>query len=170
MSSSRLLSACRVSRRRALINASTPSCFYSQKPKFTPLSKDNLNVSKVTGTPNRQTFTLLAMLLATTMCGAVGGFSIAQSVDTPPTENTKAPKYGTVEDFKQAIKELQEALPRDGGVSTDPADLVIHGESPYHHHDGTQTCSLQIFSLKYDQAYLIVSLSIRKAPKMSSKL
>ncbi|KAJ7933827.1 FAD-linked oxidase-like protein [Mycena leptocephala] len=25
---------------------------------------------------------------------------------------------------------------RDGGVSTDEADLIIHGESPYHHHDG----------------------------------
>ncbi|KAJ7020023.1 FAD-linked oxidase-like protein [Mycena alexandri] len=46
-----------------------------------------------------------------------------------------APKYGTAEDFKLAIEELKDALPREGGVSTVQADLVIHGESPYHHHD-----------------------------------
>ncbi|KAJ6594470.1 FAD-binding domain-containing protein [Mycena capillaripes] len=131
MSSSRLVWVCRVSRQRAPINASAPS-FYSRGLKSTALPK--YNAPKVT--LNRQTLSLLAMLLATTTCGAVGGYSIAQSTAVPSTENTKPLKYGTAQDFIQAIKELQEALPRDGGVSTDPADLVIHGESPYHHHDG----------------------------------
>lgn len=84
------------------------------------------------------------------MCGAVGGYGIAHSTGIPSMENTQTPKYGTAEDFKLAIKELKDALPRDGGVSTDEADLIIHGESPYHHHDGSGIFSGQFFVLKYE--------------------
>jgi D-lactate dehydrogenase (cytochrome) len=70
------------------------------------------------------------------MCGAVGGYSIAHSTGATSIQATQTPKYGTAEDFKLAAKELKEALPRDGAVSTDNADLVIHGGSPYHYHDG----------------------------------
>jgi hypothetical protein len=85
---------------------------------------------------NRQNLNALAVLLAATMCGAVGGYSIAHSTGATSIQATQTPKYGTAEDFKLAAKELKEALPRDGAVSTDNADLVIHGGSPYHYHDG----------------------------------
>ncbi|KAJ6498787.1 FAD-linked oxidase-like protein [Mycena sanguinolenta] len=39
-------------------------------------------------------------------------------------------------DFKLAIKELKEALPRDGSVSTDSADISSHGQSSYHQYHG----------------------------------
>jgi D-lactate dehydrogenase (cytochrome) len=97
---------------------------------------------------SRQNFGIFAVLLASTMCGAVGGYSIAHSTGILSMENTQTPKYGTAEDFKLAIKELKDALPRDGGVSTDEADLIIHGESPYHHHDGSGLFIWAIFPSK----------------------
>ncbi|KAJ7782378.1 hypothetical protein DFH07DRAFT_864875 [Mycena maculata] len=71
------------------------------------------------------------------MCGAVGGYNIALSTVVTPTTAVHPLEYGTEEDFKSAIKELKETLQHSefGGISTDQADLIIHGESPYHHHN-----------------------------------
>ncbi|KAF7357844.1 D-lactate dehydrogenase [cytochrome], mitochondrial [Mycena venus] len=132
MSASHLLWACRVLRQRVFKTATKLPSFGSRglasnaPPKFNP--------PKVA--VNRQSLNVLAVLLATTMCGAVGGYSIAHSTGIPSTQPPQTPKYGTAEDFKLAIKELKEALPREGGISTDEAELIIHGDSPYHHHDG----------------------------------
>jgi len=46
-----------------------------------------------------------------------------------------APVYGTQEDFKRAIKELEASF-EDGVVSTDPANLFTHGFSPNVMHEG----------------------------------
>ncbi|KAJ7879579.1 FAD-linked oxidase-like protein [Mycena olivaceomarginata] len=83
---------------------------------------------------NRQNLNALAVLLAATI--------IAHSNWCYLKQATQTPKYGTAEDFKLAAKELKEALPPGSyprtlrAVSTDNADLVIHGGSPYHYHDG----------------------------------
>lgn len=146
MSSSRLLWACRLSRQRVLRSATAPNFGSRGLASKAPLK---YNVPKIA--VNRQSLNVLAVLLAATMCGAVGGYSIAHSTGVPSIQTLQTPKYGTAEDFKLAIKELKETFPRDGGVSTDEADLIIHGESPYHHHDGTYIylLFLAIFSLTH---------------------
>lgn len=44
------------------------------------------------------------------------------------------PKYGTPNDFEQAIKELRASFDSDEVVSTHPEDLRIHGFSENDHH------------------------------------
>ncbi|KAJ7680890.1 FAD-linked oxidase-like protein [Mycena polygramma] len=134
MSSSRLLWAYRLSRQRTFKNAAAPS-FFSRGLKSTALLKQKAPELPLASGSTRVYGSVFAVLLATTLCGAVGGYGIALST-VDPTEDTRPPKYGSAKDFKLAIKELKAALPRDGGVSTDPADLVIHGQSSFHHHDG----------------------------------
>ncbi|KAJ7475408.1 hypothetical protein B0H11DRAFT_1917811 [Mycena galericulata] len=70
------------------------------------------------------------------MCGAVGGYSIALSTAASSPSPAQPVEYGTADDFKSAIKELKETIKHTGGVLTDRADLIIHGESSYHHHNG----------------------------------
>ncbi|KAJ7467153.1 FAD-linked oxidase-like protein [Mycena latifolia] len=125
--------ACRISRQAP--RSSVPSRFFYRELKSK--SAPQYNIPKVVLNP-RQNLGVLAVLLATTMCGAVGGFSIAQFTAAPIKDAPKDSKseYGTAEEFKQAIKELKETLNHDGAVSTDQADLLTHGRSPYHHHDG----------------------------------
>jgi hypothetical protein len=52
---------------------------------------------------------------------------------------TPPPVYGTQEDFKRAIKELEASFDKDV-VSTDPANLATHGFSPNVMHEG-ERCS-----------------------------
>jgi len=51
------------------------------------------------------------------------------------TAVSPVPVYGTAEDFKRAIKELEESF-EEGVVSTDPANLSTHGFSPNVMHEG----------------------------------
>ena len=46
-------------------------------------------------------------------------------------------KYGSVEDFKQAIQSLEAILPKDA-VSTDPDVLEVHGFSENDYHPGNR--------------------------------
>ena len=64
------------------------------------------------------------------------GSSSGSSVSTATTYGAAAPPpvYGTQEDFKRAIKELEVTL--EGMVSTDPANLSTHGFSPNVMHEG----------------------------------
>lgn len=126
--------ACRLSRNRG---PGTLTSVSSRRLKSRALPK--YNIPKVVLSPG-QNLGVLAVLLATTMCGAVGRYSIAQSTAAPRTTITANPQleYGTAEDFKLAIQELKDTLDHDGGVSTDQADLIAHGQSLYHHHEGIQ--------------------------------
>ncbi|KAJ7141231.1 FAD-linked oxidase-like protein [Mycena epipterygia] len=117
------------------------------------------NIPKVVLSPG-QNLGVLAVLLATTMCGAVGGYSIAQSTAVPRTTITANPRleYGTAEDFKLAIKELKDTLGHDGAVSTDQVDLIAHGQSPYHHHDG-QNHSVVVYPQSTEDVVKIVKIA-----------
>ncbi|KAJ7162106.1 FAD-binding domain-containing protein [Mycena filopes] len=130
--SSRLF--CRLQLRpRAFLNARAASSFRS---RLKDLQTGTQNVPKVGFSP-QQNLGFLAVLLATTLCGAVAGYSIAQTESAAAEEEpTTTSKYGTAKDFDIAITELKAALPRYGAVSSDPAELVAHGESPYHYHEG----------------------------------
>ena len=57
------------------------------------------------------------------------------------------PVYGTPEDFKRAIKELEASF-EDDVVSTDPPNLFTHGFSPNVMHEGErQVVTLTVLSL-----------------------
>ncbi|KAF8199977.1 FAD-binding domain-containing protein [Mycena galopus ATCC 62051] len=159
MSSSRLLWACRFSRHHVL---KTKSPFGFRGLGSAAPRPPKLNAPKVV--LSRQNLNVLAVLLAATMCGAVGGYSVAQSTAVPSLPAAQSPIYGTTEDFKLAIKELKEALPRDRGISTDEAELVVHGESPYHHHAGAfiRFVLLHSFPLK---THVAVAHSVVVYPK-----
>ncbi|KAJ7267660.1 FAD-linked oxidase-like protein [Mycena haematopus] len=121
MFSSRLLWAWRLSRENAFKAVTKPPFGFRGLASKIPLkSLSNINAPKVlVNRPKSLNVQVLAVLLATTMCGAVGGYSIAQSTGVSSMPAAQTPKYGTAKDFKLAIKELKETLPRDGGVSTD---------------------------------------------------
>jgi D-lactate dehydrogenase (cytochrome) len=87
-------------------------------------------------------------------CSSSNGFAIALGIalvglgsyyagsSRRPTsiDTTDAPPiYGTQEDFKRAIKELEASF-EEGVVSTDPANLSTHGFSPNVMHQG-ERCS-----------------------------
>ena len=62
-------------------------------------------------------------------------------VSMPNVAAAPPPVYGTQEDFKRAIKELEASFDQSVGVvSTDPANLATHGFSPNVMHEG-ERCS-----------------------------
>jgi D-lactate dehydrogenase (cytochrome) len=77
----------------------------------------------------------LTIALGTALVGL--GLYCAGSVLTSPanTAVSPVPVYGTAEDFKRAIKELEASF-EEGVVSTDPANLSTHGFSPNVMHEG----------------------------------
>jgi hypothetical protein len=62
--------------------------------------------------------------------GSLNGGSVSATAS-----KAAAPVYGTPEDFKRAIKELETSF-EEGIVSTDPPNLFSHGFSPNVMHEG----------------------------------
>ena len=81
-----------------------------------------------------------AIALGTALVG-LGSYYAGFSRGSTSTSTTDAPPpvYGTQEDFRRAIKELEASF-EEGIVSTDPANLVTHGFSPNVMHEG-ERCS-----------------------------
>lgn len=66
--------------------------------------------------------------------GSTGGsvsINATSAIEVPP------PVYGTQEDFRRGIRELEGSF-EEGVVSTDPANLTTHGFSPNVMHEGEQ--------------------------------
>ena len=81
----------------------------------------------------------LAIALGITLVG-LGSYYAGSSRGSASTSTTNVaaappPIYGTQEDFKRAIKELEASFDKDV-VSTDPANLATHGFSPNVMHEG----------------------------------
>lgn len=81
----------------------------------------------------------LAIALGTALVG-LGSYYLGSlnggSVSAAQTASTAAaPVYGTPEDFKRAIKELETSF-EEGMISTDPPNLFTHGFSPNVMHEG----------------------------------
>jgi hypothetical protein len=86
----------------------------------------------------------LTIALGTTIVG-IGSYYIGSrndgSASTKAASGARAaeaaptPVYGTQEDFKRAIKELQDSF-EENMVSTDPSNLFTHGFSPNVMHEG----------------------------------
>jgi hypothetical protein len=79
----------------------------------------------------------IALGIALVGLGSYYAGSSRGSVSTSAKNVAAAPPpvYGTQEDFKRAIKELEASF-GEGVVSTDPANLATHGFSPNVMHEG----------------------------------
>ena len=84
----------------------------------------------------RQSSNGLAIALGTALVG-LGLYHVGSSRGSVSTNTavSTVPVYGTAEDFKRAIKELEASF-EEGVVSTDPANLSTHGFSPNVMHKG----------------------------------
>lgn len=81
----------------------------------------------------------LKTLLFTSLSAGLVGFTIATSLPTQATvghDSESTQQFGSSDDFKKAIQELQSTFPANNKVSVDPDDLQVHGFSPNDHHPG----------------------------------
>ena len=86
------------------------------------------------GSPNSTQHSLKALLFTSLTAGLVG-FTIAKSLPTFGHESDSA-RFGSSDDLKKAIQELQSTFPANDKVSVDPDDLQVHGFSANDHHPG----------------------------------
>ncbi|KAF8815719.1 hypothetical protein BYT27DRAFT_6661810 [Phlegmacium glaucopus] len=81
------------------------------------------------------------VLLFTSLTAGLVGFTVAKSLPSPLSPTThghesESTQFGSSDDFKKAIQELQSTFPVNDKVSTDPDDLQVHGFSANDHHSG----------------------------------
>ena len=80
----------------------------------------------------------LAFALGSVVSGGLGYYLATSHTETNKTNTDFNTQYGTPEDFKVAIKELQDALKDDeDAVSTDEDELERHGLANFGIHPGT---------------------------------
>ena len=86
----------------------------------------------VQGSPSSTQHSSRALLFASLTAGLVG-FAIAKSLPSLSHES-ESTQFGSSDDFKKAIQELQSTFPAKDKVSVDPDDLRVHGfsENDYH--------------------------------------
>jgi hypothetical protein len=103
-------------------------------PRLRPLSTAAGPTPAARSSSNGLTIALVAALVG------LGSYYVGSSRGSVSASATKTaaaplPVYGTQEDFKRAIKELEASF-AEGVVSTDPANLSTHGFSPNVMHEG----------------------------------
>ena len=81
------------------------------------------------------------VVLITSLTAGLLGFTIAKSAPSllSPTNKdheTESTQFGSSDDFKKAIRELQSTFPLEDQVSIDPGDLYAHGFSTNVYHPG----------------------------------
>jgi hypothetical protein len=114
--------------------------FRNPLPSFsTPASLRLLSSTPGTTAAPRSSSKCLAIVFGTALVGLASYYAGSSNRSLAPTSTTYGaaappPVYGTQEDFKRAINELQVIL--GSMVSTDPADLSTHGFSPNVMHEG----------------------------------
>lgn len=116
------------------------------------------------------------------LAGIGAGWSLSQIREYRNTDVPKNPqtyltspglndKYGSLEDFSQAIEILRIRLPEDA-VSTDPDVLEVHGFSENDYHPGMGNSKIRIKKTligNISQDHLRQWSSFRNQPKMLSK-
>ena len=85
--------------------------------------------------PQSSTQHSLRVLLFSSLTAGLVGFTLAKSLPSLSHES-ESPQFGSSDDFKKAIQELQSTFPANEKVSVDPNDLYIHGFSANDHHPG----------------------------------
>ncbi|KAI0260644.1 FAD-binding domain-containing protein [Gloeopeniophorella convolvens] len=102
-----------------------------------PRSASRRLLSTAAGSSSGSSSNGLAIALGTALVGfgAYYAGSLKDGSGSVSANNAK-PVYGSQEDFKKAIKELETTFTEEGVVSTDPANLKTHGFSPNVMHEG----------------------------------
>lgn len=77
----------------------------------------------------------LRTLLFTSLSTGLLGFTIAKSLPSLSHESESS-QFGSSDEFKKAIQELQSTFPASDKVSVDPDDIQGHGFSANDHHPG----------------------------------
>lgn len=75
------------------------------------------------------------MLLFTSLTAGVVSFALAKSLPSLGNQ-LESTQFGSSDDFKRAIQELQSTFPASDKVSVDPNDLYVHGFSANDYHPG----------------------------------
>ncbi|KAL0575139.1 D-lactate ferricytochrome c oxidoreductase [Marasmius crinis-equi] len=120
-----------------------------------------------TGPPGSTSLSSSAWILAgsTIVSGALG-YAIARNsssqVDQPVEKSlSQFGKYGTVEDFAKAVKELRDTFTNNpDAVSTDPEDLRIHGFSENDYHPGSNH-TVVVYPLSTEDVVKIVKIATK---------
>ena len=89
----------------------------------------------IQGSPSSTQHSLRTLLFTSLTTGLVG-FTIAKSLPTSFGHESESSQFGSSDDFKKAIQELQSTFPANDKVSVDPDDLQVHGFSANDHHPG----------------------------------
>ena len=85
------------------------------------------------------------LLLGASVVSALAGYFFATQYRKPHSLGVSAStRFGSSDDFEKAIRELKQAFPVAGSVSTNPADLQAHGFSENDYHPGTPIFSPQV--------------------------
>ena len=78
-------------------------------------------------------------MASTAVLSAAAGYllanSTAEKIDSPTVDLGSA-QYGTPEDFRKAIEELNATFPKPGAVSDDPVVVAPYGFSQNDYHPG----------------------------------
>ena len=88
----------------------------------------------IQGSPSSAQHSLRTLLFTSLTTGLVG-FTIAKSLPGLGHESESS-QFGSSDDFKKAIQELQSTFSANDKVSVDPDDLQVHGFSANDHHPG----------------------------------
>ena len=86
------------------------------------------------GSPSSPQYSL-GTLIFTSLTTGLLGLTIAKSIPSLNHESDSS-QFGSPDDFKKAIQELQFTFPANDKVSVDPDDLQVHGFSANDHHPG----------------------------------
>ena len=118
----------------------------STSTALAPIRRLSSTVSPITTAGNSSSpSSTLAIALGTALVG-LGSYYVGSLNEGGPA-SVATPVYGTPEDFKRAIKELEASF-EDDVVSTDPPNLFTHGFSPNVMHEGEcQVAALTLSSL-----------------------
>ena len=88
----------------------------------------------IQASPSSPQYSLRTLIFTSLTTGLVG-LTIAKSIPSFGHESESS-QFGSPDDFKKAIQELQFTFPANDKVSVDTDDLHVHGFSANDHHPG----------------------------------
>ncbi|PIL22974.1 hypothetical protein GSI_15671 [Ganoderma sinense ZZ0214-1] len=130
-------------------------------------SRNSSSTSQEQASPNPQSRSSsssnapLAFVLGSALSGAAAYFYATSQADTASPTTAGADlnnKYGSPEDFKKAIEELEQLFPGDETVTTDPIALEEHGMSVNDYHEASNP-SVVVFPTSTEDVVKLVKVA-----------
>ncbi|KAF8074141.1 FAD-linked oxidase-like protein [Lyophyllum atratum] len=104
------------------------------------------------------------LLVVSSFASGLVGFKIASTQadsTSAKTGNGQEPRFGSPDEFKQAIEALRAAFPDPDTVSTDPEDLRIHGFSDYDYRPGSGLPSVVFYPNTTEDVVQMVKIATK---------